>query len=178
MSEKYKARDDQPYFITFVTVGWLDIFTRERFRKIITESLLFCIENKGLVLHEYVVLPSHIHLIVQHKGSKLSDVIRDFKAFTATKIIQSLKYDTGESRSEWILRLFKYFAKNKQQNKDYMVWQKSNRPIVLDRSEIYAQKKDYLLNNPVTDGFVYKAEDWKYSSAGWENPLAGHLSER
>ena len=35
-------------------------------------------------------MSNHIHLIVQSKKGKLSDLIRDFKKFTATKILEKI----------------------------------------------------------------------------------------
>ena len=83
MSELRKANTDHPYFITLIIVGWIDLFTRERYCEIMIDSLKYCITNKGLRLFEYVIMPSHIHLIAQHLEGKLPDVLRDLKSFTA-----------------------------------------------------------------------------------------------
>lgn len=52
MSSKYKAGEEAiPHFVTFTIVGWVDIFSRERNKEIMVESLQFCTENIGLALH-------------------------------------------------------------------------------------------------------------------------------
>jgi REP element-mobilizing transposase RayT len=54
-----------------------------------------------MVLHGSVIMSNHIHIIVQSGDGELSDLLRDFKKFTATKIIEKIKSDP--SRREWIL---------------------------------------------------------------------------
>ena len=51
-------------------------------------------------------MSNHIHLIVQSKTAKLSDLIRDFKKFTATNILEKIQTEP-ESRREWMLERFK-----------------------------------------------------------------------
>jgi REP element-mobilizing transposase RayT len=53
------------YFLTWTTVDWIDIFTRQCYRDIVIESLKYCIQNKGLALHAYVIISNHIHLIAR-----------------------------------------------------------------------------------------------------------------
>jgi len=49
MSRAYKMTDPEGlYFITFSTVEWIDVFTRQEYRDILIDSLDFCIKEKGL----------------------------------------------------------------------------------------------------------------------------------
>ena len=60
----------------------------------------------------------------------MSDIIRDFKSFTAQQInkqIQAIK--AGESRREWLTYLFGFFAKGNQRNRTFQFWQSANHPI-------------------------------------------------
>jgi len=108
---------------------------------------------------------SHIHLIVQKEEGKLSEVIRDFKSFTAKSIIDCISTNTFESRREWMIYLFRYFAKTSRQNKEFMFWQKTNHPTELNTSEIFDQKLEYIHQNPVEAGIVDQPENYIYSSA-------------
>jgi hypothetical protein len=38
------------HFLTFTVVGWVDVFTRKRYRDIFMDSLKYCTQNKGLLL--------------------------------------------------------------------------------------------------------------------------------
>ena len=47
----------------------------------------------------------------------------------------------------------------------FQVWQHDNMPIELYSSKVIKQKFDYIHNNPVEEGLVFNAIDWRYSSA-------------
>ena len=65
MSENYKVIDSTvPTFITIAVVDWVDLFVRPNYCTILDESLNYCIKEKGLSVHAYVYMTSHIHLIV------------------------------------------------------------------------------------------------------------------
>jgi len=70
-------------FITFTIVDWIDLFTRSVYCDIILDSLRFCQKEKGLNIYAYVIMPSHIHMIIatDHPDG-LSAIIRSFKSYT------------------------------------------------------------------------------------------------
>ncbi|WP_369330998.1 hypothetical protein [Danxiaibacter flavus] len=42
MSSKFKVNEDAvPHFVTFTVVGWIDVFSRECYKQIITDSLKY-----------------------------------------------------------------------------------------------------------------------------------------
>jgi hypothetical protein len=95
----YQIRDQSmPHFMTFTVVDWggptiRDIFTHKIYRYIVIESMKFCQKQKGLILHGYVkmrraALSNHIHVIFQAETGDLSDLVRDFKVFTAKEILK------------------------------------------------------------------------------------------
>lgn len=72
----YTIKDqEKPHFIT-CTVDWIDIFTRKVYKDIVVFSLDYSIKEKGMILYGYVIMSNHIHLIVQSKDGKLSDLIK------------------------------------------------------------------------------------------------------
>jgi putative transposase len=100
-SENYIIQDQNAvYFLTFPVVDWVDIFTRPIYKTIIVDSLNYCIENKGLTVHAWCLMTNHLHLIARAiEGYRLSDIIRDFKKFTAKKIIAAIKKNRKVERS-------------------------------------------------------------------------------
>ena len=87
------------HFLTFTVVGWIDVFIREKYCQIIIDSFDYCIKNKGLQLYAFVIMSSHIHLIVKTDNlNGLSSIIRDLKTFTSKKILQSIFDSRTESR--------------------------------------------------------------------------------
>ena len=86
MSRKYKFGDKTgAYFISFATVYWIDVFTREEYFGSIVESLDYCIKNKGMEIYGYCIMPSHVHLIFRSENGDPSSLIRDFKVLLLEK---------------------------------------------------------------------------------------------
>jgi len=166
MSQGYQIYNQQAlYYLTFQVVNWVDIFTRVEYKDIIVNSFDFCRKSKGLELFAYVVMTNHVHLIARAKDNhQLSDIIRDFKKFTAHELLARIKLPT-ESRSDWMLKRFEFAAKKHQRNSEYQVWTHENHAVELFTPTFIDQKLDYIHQNPVRAGIVDNAEDFIYSSA-------------
>ena len=167
MSRALKIKDpDGLYFVTFTVVHWIDLFIRKDYKDIMTDSLKHCQENKGLVVHAFVNMTSHVHLIVSRRtdGEQLSSIIRDFKKYTSGKLLKAIK-EIPESRREWLLRAFGQAGRSNPNNSRYQVWIQDNHPVELVTKKFVRQKLDYVHNNPVESGFVFSAHDYVYSSA-------------
>ncbi len=52
------------YYLTFTVVYWLPVFVAAEPCLIITESLNFCHQHKGLRINGFVIMPTHAHLIL------------------------------------------------------------------------------------------------------------------
>jgi putative transposase len=171
MSELRKANTNATYFITCTIVGWIDVFTRSRYCDEVIDSLHFCKQSKGLDVFAYVIMPSHIHLLARQLDGRLNETIRDFKAHVAKQILHLIESEPGESRKDWLLYMFRYYAKFQQQNSKYQFWQKTNHPIEMLTPEILMQKINYIHNNPVAASLVIDPESWLYSSACSMSPF-------
>ena len=166
MSRKYKFYNPSAaYFISFATVYWIDVFIRETYFLMLAESLEYCRKEKGMEIYAYCFMPSHIHLVFRATDENPSDLIRDFKGFTAKKIVQVIKENPKESRKKWLLWMFEKAGKTKSNIMKYQFWQQHNKPIELWTDKVIQQKIEYIHNNPVESGFVTDPVDWKYSSA-------------
>jgi REP element-mobilizing transposase RayT len=165
MSTGYQVYDQAGcYFLTFQVTQWADVFSRKIYRDIIIESLKYCIENKGLRLHAYVIMTNHLHLIASSRQNNLSAIIRDFKRHTSKEIIAAVIREP-ESRREWLLKIFKESAGQHARNEVFQLWTHENHAIELYSAKFIKQKIDYIHENPVRAGIVEKEEDYTYSSA-------------
>jgi len=165
MSEKYKFHDPEGmYFVTMTVVHWIDLFTRPDYKHIIVESLEHCQSNKGLVLHAWVLMPSHLHMIVSSRKEKLQDIMRDFKKHTSKEIVKCIEA-INESRSEWLLRAFAGAGKDLKRISGYKVWKDGNQPKGIETNAFLEQKLDYIHRNPVEAEIVDEPEYYWYSSA-------------
>jgi REP element-mobilizing transposase RayT len=168
MSRKgYIIHDQQAiYYMTFTVVGLIDIFSSQSYRDIVIDSFKYCQQKKGLHLHAYVIMSNYVHLIASvDEGFTLSDFVRDCKKFTSKSILDAIENSGVESRREWMLHQFKYYASLHSRNETYQLWEHDNHPIELSSPAFTQQKIDYIHENPVKAGLVYRAEDYIYSSA-------------
>ncbi|MFP5041356.1 REP-associated tyrosine transposase [Parasediminibacterium sp. JCM 36343] len=166
MPQGYQIYNQQAaYFLTFQVVEWVDVFTRPAYKNIVTDCFNFCRKNKGLQLFGYVIMTNHVHLIARAKEScQLSDIVRDFKKFTANQILPFLA-GTQESRRDWMLKRFGFGAAAHQRNSHYQFWTHENHAIELISAYFAQQKLAYIHNNPVRAAIVDKPEDYLYTSA-------------
>jgi REP element-mobilizing transposase RayT len=166
MSSKYKPGEDAiPHFITFTVVGWIDIFSREKYKELFIQSLKYCQLNKGMVLHAWVIMTNHVHLIISSNNNKLENIVRDLKKYTSKQILKAIQENNAESRKEWMLNIFHYTGKGNSNNKEYQFWKQDYHPIELNSTEKIKQRLDYLHENPVQSGLVWEPWHYKYSSA-------------
>ena len=165
MSTGYKiSEQDGLHYVTFQIVRWIDIFTRQVYRDIIIDSLHFCQQRKGLEIYAFVVMSNHIHLLLRSEKAELSNTIKEFKSFTAKKILEAINTEQ-ESRKEWMLNLFEFSAKQHKRNEQYQVWTHENHAETVYGNRFMDTKINYIHENPVRAGIVEKAEDYLYSSA-------------
>lgn len=166
MSRKYKFHNpDGLYFISYATVYWIDVFIRNEYKNVLIESWKYCQQNKGLNIHAWVIMSSHVHMIISSATNKHEDIVRDMKSYTANQLKLAIAENPQESRKGWMMWMFERAGKKNSNNKNYQFWQQHNKPIELTDNKIMQQKLDYIHNNPVEEGFVYRPEDYVYSSA-------------
>jgi putative transposase len=171
MAEKYRFFKGGLFFVTMTVVGWIDVFSRKLYADEIIKNLNYCIEHKGLQVFEFVIMSNHIHLICSAKDGDISKVIKDFKSFTAKEMIRLIQENQRESRREWLLYMFRYFAKGNSPKCEFQFWQHRNHPISLDSNSFIRQKTNYILNNPVKAGIVKEPQHYIYSSANPDTEL-------
>ena len=166
MSTGYQVYNQNAvYYLTFQVVEWVDVFTRLQYKEIAINSFDYCRRSKGLELFAYVIMTNHIHLIARAKDNfQLSDIIRDYKKYTANALLKEMKKPT-ESRRDWILKRFEFSAVAHQRNSKYQLWTHENHAIELHSNKFIEQKLEYIHQNPVRAGLVEKAEEYLYSSA-------------
>lgn len=162
----YRIKDESTvYFLTFSTVEWIDIFTRQRYKDIVVDSLKYCQQEIGLLLYSWIIMSNHLHMIVQAKeGFRLSGIVRDFKKYTSKQIIKSIQ-EASESRRDWMLNIMKKSGCQNSKKQNYQLWRNDNHPVEVYSNHVIDQKVDYIHQNLVVAGIVINAEDYLYSSA-------------
>lgn len=166
--DRYYLNDQNAlYFLKFTVVDWVDVFTRSEYKQELVDSMNYCIREKGLIVYGWVIMSNHMHVLWQAKeGYKLSEIIRDFKKFTAKRIISMIE-EGNESRKEWMLQKFEAAGIKLKRISKYKFWKDSSHAIYLGEfdTKMMEQKLDYIHENPVKAMLVYQAEDYVFSSA-------------
>ena len=133
MSRNYKFLNPEGlYFISFAVVGWLDVFTRNEYKDLFLESVRFCQKEKGLEIHAWCIMTSHIHLVFRSiKGQKPELLIGDLKRFTSRAIVKAIEENPRESRKKFLLDFFRKEAAKSSNVAHYQFWRHDNKPIEL-----------------------------------------------
>lgn len=88
--ERYRIYSDAAvYFVTYSIVGWLPLFVTEAAFRIVSDSLTFCHHNKQLQINAFVIMPTHVHLIVfdgDFDNERLINTLADFRKFTGRQL--------------------------------------------------------------------------------------------
>src|SRR5260221_4817452 len=82
--------------------------------------------------------------VEQGKGN-LPKVLRDLKSISAKQLLRAIAEHPEESRKEWLMRLFHFFANRYQHDSEHHFWQFGNQPVDLGK----LAKKEKPLPSPI-----------------------------
>lgn len=172
MSENKKTYPNGLYFVTLTIVGWINLYDRECYKQILVENLKYCQEKEGLEIYAYVIMSNHLHMIAKRSNElDLAELLGRFKSVTSKKFLKEINDNSQESRRDWLLYQFNFFANKNSQYDEYHLWQYTNHPTELFTNHLIQQKVNYIHENPVKAGIVNDAVAYIYSSACKESPL-------
>ena len=147
-----------PYFITCSVLDGIALFSDPELVNIVLNSLSFIQTEWSVTLYGYVIMENHCHMVVQ--SEKPSGHIRNFKSFTAKKMIHSLE----ERNRTLILEKLKFHKKLHKHQSIHQVWQEGVHAKQIDSDEKMNAVLEYIHFNPVKAGYVDDPEHWRYSS--------------
>ena len=167
MSRNYKFHNPLGlYFVSFAVVDWLDVFTRNAYKDILVDSLTFCQKEKGMEIIAWCIMTNDMHLVFRvAEGLKPENILGDFKRYTSKEVVKAIQENPKESRKEFLLEHFEKAGAKASNVSKYQFWRHDNKPIELWSNKVIKEKVDYVHNNPVEEGYVYRAEEYVYSSA-------------
>ena len=79
--------------------------------------------------------------------------------------VKLFKENTKVSRKEFLLEKFKEAVLKSSNVKQHQFWRHDNKPISLWCNHFIQEKINYIHNNPVKAGLVFKPENYIYSNA-------------
>lgn len=120
----------------------------------IVQDALFFFNDKRYILHSWVIMPNHVHVLISLcKGYRLPDILHSWRSFTAQKA-------------------------NALLNRRGTFWQKEYFDRFIRSPEHYAYVVKYIEENPVKAGLCLQAEDWLWSSARMRREKSEEPSSR
>jgi REP element-mobilizing transposase RayT len=160
--ERYRITSEASiYYVTYSIVDWLPVFVSESACRIVTESLTYCHRAKGLRINAFVIMPTHIHLIVfdnEYDSDRLAITLTDFRKFTG----RALSDFCCDKMPACFAQTLRSSAINDRERR---FWQPSRHPVSIENEYFWNVKLNYLHENPVRKGLVTQADHWRFSSA-------------
>ncbi|MCB0001340.1 MAG: hypothetical protein M9927_18495 [Anaerolineae bacterium] len=162
--ETYRIFQDYTvYFLTFSIIQWLPVFISEEPCRIVCNSLNFCHREKHLRINAFVIMPTHLHLIVFDAG---------FGTIRLQHTLTALRKFTGQQLSrycdQYLPSAFGQTLRSRgRADRERQFWQQSKHPEAIHSQSFWRSKFDYLHDNPRRKGLVTDPTHWRFSSAAY-----------
>jgi len=162
--EVYRIHEDAAvYYLTFSVIQWLPVFISEEPCLIITESLNYCHREKGLRINAFVIMPTHLHLIVfdaDFNVARLRQTIMDMRKYTGRRLADLVTHYLPREFGQ-VLR------ETKRTDRGRQFWQQSRHAEAIKSLSFWQTKWNYVHDNPCRKGLVVDATHWRFSSAAY-----------
>ncbi len=149
---------DHARFITFSTYQRLKIFSTDPLRDAFVEQLQLARDRHGFLLHAWVIMPDHAHLLIRVPGDgDPNALLKALKLGLSKRLTRRWK----ELDAPILTRLV-------DSSGTHRIWQRGggyDRNIVSE--DEFNEKVGYIHMNPVRAGLVRTPLEWKWSSARW-----------
>ncbi|MBI1299716.1 hypothetical protein GC175_32730 [bacterium] len=148
------------YYVTTVVYGRLRLFTGAAYVIPLFDSLHYYRHRHQCKLLGYVIMPDHIHLMLwPQREDALEDFMRDFKSFTAKRLIRQAEVEGRDDLSTAFAA-----AGAETGRSDHKVWQDSYWDKNVYSTEFLRQKLNYVHRNPLRGKLVEEIANYPYSS--------------
>ena len=154
--------DAHLYFITATICGWKQIFIKPAYANIVLGSLDWMRREGRMALYAFVLMPSHLHMIVKPQEYLIGTLLQRFGSYTAHAILKQLRDDGRDDSLEFFHR------QRRDRRHQHSIWQDIQAKNIYSR-EFLSQKLEYIHNNPLAEDWqlVRERADFEYSSAGY-----------
>ena len=115
-------------------------------------------------LFVFVIMPNHIHFIAQFSDmNPLSDVMRDFKKFTARQIYHEFQAEENTKMIDFVQK------EGEAVKQEYKIWEDGYDARDVYSREFLQQKMDYIHHNPCRPQWklVETPEEYPWSTASF-----------
>lgn len=137
----HRTNPGQTYFVSSATWERRELFRVPRAAEMLVLRILACREKGAFLLHEFVIMPNHFHLL-----------IAPAETTSLEKAVQLIK---GGFSHEF----------HTQREHRMEIWQVGFHDWTIRDGDDYRAKVRYIHMNPVEARLVERAEDWPFGSA-------------
>src|SRR6266542_2711848 len=150
------------YFITASIIEWEHLFAIDDYAKIPLHSLEWMQQQNRILVFAFVIMPSHLNVILKPESDPIGEIVQQFGSFTAHEILKRLR---GQNKKN-LLDLFQQ-AKRDQRH-EHSIWQDIQAKNIYSMNFL-RQKLEYIHQNPVAKDWhlVQDRADYLFSSAGY-----------
>lgn len=154
------------YFITFTCQHWLPLFQITNGYDTVYKWFDH-LETKGHYVKGYVIMPNHLHVIINFGASEksINTIVSNGKRFIAYEIVKRLK---KQNKKKILLQLSDaVINSDKDKGKIHQVFERSFDCKEITSQYFFLQKLSYVHNNPCTGFYdlVKNPVDYENSSA-------------
>jgi REP element-mobilizing transposase RayT len=68
----------------------VDVFTRLETKQVVIQSLRHCQKEKGLLIHAWCLMTSHLHMVISKSKDPLPDILRNVKKFPSGELFHAV----------------------------------------------------------------------------------------
>ena len=144
----HRSAPGASFFVTTKSFQNRALFHVTEIAETVLESLEHYHRRGEYLLHEYVLMPDHLHVMITPSATN-----------SLEKAMQFIK--GGSS-----------FRLNQQRGQKINLWNAGFHDWTIRDTADWNSKADYIHQNPVKAGLVERAEDWPYSSANGKLALS------
>ena len=150
------------YFITASIIDWKPLFTAPEYANIPLDSLTWLQQQKLILLFAFVVMPTHLHVIIKPENNAIGEIVQQFGSFTAHETLKKLRVNSQKD----LLDVFN--QKKRDQRHEHSIWQDIQAKNIYSMDFLW-QKMEYIHQNPIAKDWklVEDRADYVYSSAGY-----------
>ncbi len=154
---------DNLYFVTTSAVQHCHLFRRDVIKRLVVDSLDCMRLRKRLKLYVFVIMPNHLHIIIQCRAEDPpANIIRDLKKHIADRLIRHYRAEGNQSVLDFLASVV-----TRPDKQRYQVWEDGYDARNVFSFEFLRQKMTYMHNNPCQShwNLVERPEDYIWSSA-------------
>jgi putative transposase len=148
------------HFVTTVTLRRIPLFKSQTLCRCFCDALTEVRGQREFRLVAFVLLPDHVHILVNPKDGNISTLIGQIKAKAAERVVAALQAG-GHTR---MLAQLAAERQDAHRSQHHAVWQESFRQLEVWSEWMIRQKINYIHANPVKHRVVARTVDYLWSS--------------